>query len=76
MEKTRSQYAFFTKRVVVATASRTSTSEISRFLVETCSCWRTMSIPKSRSSGWVKLKLSVEPTCGEKLAKALLVVDR
>ena len=60
----------------MATASRSSTSEISRFLVETCSCWRVRSMPKSRSSGCVKLKVSVEPTCGEKLAKALLVVDR
>ena len=29
-----------------------------------------------RSSGSVKLKVRVEPICGEKLAKALLVVDR
>jgi hypothetical protein len=51
--KTRSQYAFLTLRVVTLMDWFNCTSEISRFLRVTSTCWRVASILKLRSSGCV-----------------------
>lgn len=70
---TRSQYAFFTLRIVVTTVLRRSNSLIARLVRLTRICWRVLSMARLRNSGWVNENVRLPCVEGFRAAKALLV---
>src|SRR5215470_4395798 len=76
LEYARSQYAFRTARAVCATICCTWISDWSRLFSARMTCCLRLSIRKLRRSGCWTLRDSDDCSCGEKLEKRFVVVDR